>query len=116
VTRPPKQHGTAQNTYLRRAPSSPSKSLLNLASNRDYQGHHGEAEPLLRRALSICEKIAGSENRDAGAILFNLTSNLDYQSRCGEAEPLHRSALEIHEKILGSEHHRTAGTGETSTA
>ena len=47
-------------------------SLNNLAALYDAQGSYGEAEPLYRRALTICETALGAEHPDTLRVKGNL--------------------------------------------
>ncbi len=66
------------------------------------------AEPLLKRALAICEKTLGPEHPDTATSLNDLASLYQAQGRYEEAEPLYQRALSICEKTLGPEHPDTA--------
>ncbi len=63
-----------------------------------------EAEPLMRRALTISEKSLGTEHPNVATGLNNLATLLQNTNRLAEAEPLMRRALAINEKSLGTEH------------
>ena len=65
-----------------------------------------EAEPLMRRALSIDEdeKRYGPEHPRVATHLNNLAALLRVTNRLGEAEPLYRRALSIDQKSYGPEH------------
>jgi tetratricopeptide (TPR) repeat protein len=65
-----------------------------------------EAEPLIRRALSIAEKSFGLEHSDVVTPLHNLANLLLVTNRLEEAEPMIRRALGITEKSYGPEHPR----------
>ncbi|MFY9824086.1 MAG: tetratricopeptide repeat protein [Thermoanaerobaculia bacterium] len=67
-----------------------------------------EAEPLMRRALEIQEKIFGPEHPMVATYLNNLAVLLQATSRLSEAELLMRRALEIDEKNFGKEHPNVA--------
>ncbi len=67
-------------------------------------GFYAEAEPLLRRALSIAEKTLGPENLLTATNLNNLAGLCEWQGKYAEAEALHKRALAIREKALGPEH------------
>ena len=67
-----------------------------------------EAEPLMRRALSIDEKSFGPEHPNVAIRLNNLAQLLQDTNRLAEAEPLMRRALAIDEKSLGPEHPNVA--------
>ena len=65
---------------------------------------YSEAEPLMRRALSIDEGAYGSDHPDVARDLNNLAQLLQATNRLGEAEPLMRRALLIDEGSYGSDH------------
>ncbi|MBI4490635.1 MAG: tetratricopeptide repeat protein, partial [Deltaproteobacteria bacterium] len=67
-----------------------------------------EAEPLMRRALSIDEKSFGPEHPNVAIDLNNLAGLLKDTNRLVEAEPLMRRALSIDEKSFGPEHPKVA--------
>ena len=63
-----------------------------------------EAEPLMRRALSIDEKSYGPDHPNVAIRLNNLAQLLEATNRLGEAESLMRRVLSIDEKSSGSDH------------
>jgi tetratricopeptide (TPR) repeat protein/energy-coupling factor transporter ATP-binding protein EcfA2 len=65
---------------------------------------YAEAEPLIRHALTISEKVLGCDHPNVATELNNLALLLINTHRYAEAEPLMRRALEIDEKKLGVEH------------
>jgi len=65
------------------------------------RAEHGEAEPLMRRALAIDENNFGSEHLDVARDLNNLALLLRETSRFAEAESLMRRALAIAQKNIG---------------
>jgi tetratricopeptide (TPR) repeat protein len=65
---------------------------------------HVEAEPLMRRALSIDEKNFGPEHPRVAIELSNLAELLRATNRHVEAEPLLRRALAIGEESRGPDH------------
>ena len=73
-----------------------------------YQARHNQAEPLLRRSLSIGEKSYGPEHPNVAIRLNNLAQLLQDTNRLEEAEPLMRRALAIDEKSYGPEHPNVA--------
>ncbi len=75
-----------------------------LILNARYKG----AEPLLRRALAIREKVLGPEHPDTAITLGNLSTLYYRKGDYKGAEPLYRRALAIREKVLGPEHPMTA--------
>lgn len=60
-----------------------------------YQARHNQAEPLMRRALSIAEKSYGPEHPSVAIRLNNLAALLQDTNRLEEAEPLMQRALII---------------------
>jgi hypothetical protein len=66
-----------------------------------------EAEPLMRRALTIDEQSYGPDHPRVATDLNNLAQLLKDTNRLAEAEPLMRRALLILEKSLGPGHPRT---------
>ncbi|MEI6270048.1 MAG: tetratricopeptide repeat protein [Methylococcaceae bacterium] len=66
------------------------------------------AEPLIRRALAIREKVLGPEHPKTANSLGHLAGLLEDQGNYGAAEPLYRRALTIREKVSGAEHSATA--------
>ena len=83
-------------------------ALTSKAQAIDALGRHGEAEPLLREALALLERLLGKEHPDTASSLNNLASNLDDKGLYEQAEPLYREALELRERLLGKEHPDTA--------
>jgi tetratricopeptide (TPR) repeat protein len=89
--------------------ADPTSRLMNdLAQLLDAKSLLGEAEPLMRRALAIGEKIFGTEHPKVAIRLSNLAALLQSTNRLSEAEPLMRRALEIDEKSFGTEHPNVA--------
>jgi tetratricopeptide (TPR) repeat protein len=70
----------------------------------DECAEYAGSEPLLRRALAICEASFGPDHPDVGIRLNNLAKVLEATNRHSEAEPLYRRALAIYEASLGSDH------------
>ena len=81
---------------------------LDLASLYYAQGRYAEAEPLLKRALAIKEKVLGSEHPSVATSLNGVAVLYQAKGRCAEAEPLYRRALAIWEKALDPEHPNVA--------
>jgi len=67
-----------------------------------------QAESLLRRALTIREKILPQEHEEMAVSSHNLGEVLRAAGKYGEAEPLLRRGLAIREKIRGPEDPRVA--------
>ena len=68
------------------------------------QGFWHEAEPLMRRALTIGENSYGAEHPVVAIRLNNLAMLLKDTNRLAEAEPLMRRALAIDESSYGADH------------
>lgn len=68
------------------------------------------AEPLLRRALAIREKVCGPEHSDMAESLGNLAVLLQEKGDFAGSRPLQEHALAIYEKVRGAEHPDTATT------
>jgi tetratricopeptide (TPR) repeat protein len=83
-------------------------SLNNLSSLYQAQGRYAEAEPLLRRAISICEQQLGPEHPITALSLNNLSSLYQAQGKYTEAELLLQRAVSIREQQLGADHPDTA--------
>ena len=62
-----------------------------------------EAEPLMRRALAIDERLFGTDRPEVAIDLINLATLLQDTNRMDEAEPLIRRALAIDEHSFGSD-------------
>ncbi|HEX8682703.1 MAG TPA: tetratricopeptide repeat protein [Ardenticatenaceae bacterium] len=70
----------------------------------DYRG----ARFYSKRALTILEKVLGSEHPNVALSLNNLAELLRQQGDYAGAKPLFERALAIREKVLGPEHRETA--------
>ena len=79
-------------------------SLNNLAQLLKSTNRLEEAEPLMRRALSIDETAFGKDHPRVADHLNNLAQLLQATDRVKEAEPLMRRALLIDETSRGTEH------------
>jgi tetratricopeptide (TPR) repeat protein/MoxR-like ATPase len=79
-------------------------TLNNLAHLLQATNRIAEAEPLMRRALDIDEKIYGPDHPSVAILLNNLARLLHDTNRITEAEPLMRRALAIAEKSYGPDH------------
>ena len=78
--------------------------LNNLAQLLKATNRLEEAEPLMRRALTIEEGSYGAEHPNVARGLNNLALLLKTTNRLEEAEPLMRRALTIDEGSYGAEH------------
>ncbi len=72
------------------------------------KARHAEAEPLMRRALAICEKSLGTEHPNVATILNNLAALLQDTNQFTEAESLIRRALAIDEQSFEPDHPNVA--------
>ncbi len=70
-------------------------SLNNLASLYNSQGRYADAEPLLKRALTIQERALGPAHPDVAQSLNNLAELYRAQGRYADAEPLYQRTLGI---------------------
>ncbi|HSR81517.1 MAG TPA: CHAT domain-containing tetratricopeptide repeat protein, partial [Hyphomicrobiaceae bacterium] len=82
--------------------------LNNLALLLEHTNRVSEAEPLMRRALTVDEKSHGPDHSDVARDLNNLAQLLRTANRLAEAEPLMRRALDIDEKAFGPKHPNVA--------
>ena len=82
--------------------------INNLAQLLKATNRMAEAEPLMRRALAIDEKLYGSDHPNVAIRLNNLAQLLRATNRLAEAEPLLRRALAIDEKSHGPDHPNVA--------
>ncbi|HYK53251.1 MAG TPA: FxSxx-COOH system tetratricopeptide repeat protein [Candidatus Eremiobacteraceae bacterium] len=90
--------------------------LLDVANLADRCGEYlrdraeyATAEALSMRALTIREKVLGSNHLDVAVSLSNLATAIWHQGRYAESAPLCARALEIREKVHGPEHLDVAG-------
>jgi tetratricopeptide (TPR) repeat protein len=86
------ERGDNQGVYLANQAFGPLRNLGNFA----------EAEPLLRRALTLDEQSFGLNNPNVATCLNNLAALLHDTNRLEEAEILYRRALAIDEQSFGS--------------
>jgi tetratricopeptide (TPR) repeat protein len=75
--------------------------MNNLALLMKEKALFQDAEAMSRRALSICEKIRGSNHPNVATCLINLAMILQETNQPSEAEPLLRRALAVMEKTFG---------------
>lgn len=78
--------------------------LTNLAQLLQDTNRLSEAEPLMRRALSIDEQAYGPDHPEVAIDLNNLAGLLQDTNRLSEAEPLMRRALSIDDQSFGPDH------------
>jgi tetratricopeptide (TPR) repeat protein len=89
--------------------SEPTARLMNRLGNLyDARTQYEEAEPLLRRALGICEKAYGPNHPQMATGLHNLARLLQDTNRLDEAESLYRQALAIDENSDAPDHSNLA--------
>jgi tetratricopeptide (TPR) repeat protein len=99
-----------------RLPAAQQQALAELlpttvkARELDAQGKYPQAEPLYRKALTVCEEALGPKHPDTARTYNKLAYNLLAQGRAQEAEPLHRKALAVCEKALGLDHPDTGAS------
>jgi tetratricopeptide (TPR) repeat protein len=85
--------------------------LLDLAGDfLRERAHYTEAEPLLIKALSLREKLLGSENLAYAESLYHVARLYYDQGKYTKAESLYLQALSIREKVLGPGHPDVATT------
>jgi serine/threonine protein kinase/Tfp pilus assembly protein PilF len=70
-------------------------------------GEYAAAETHLRAALSIMQRLHGTDHQYVAMSLNNLAGLLQDRGKSAEAEPLFRQALEIGRKVLGDENRDT---------
>jgi tetratricopeptide (TPR) repeat protein len=68
------------------------------------KARYAEAEPLLRRAVDVCEASLGPDDPGVATRLINLSDLLRETNLPGEAEPLVRRELRIDEAYYGPDH------------
>ncbi|MBI4660469.1 MAG: CHAT domain-containing protein, partial [Verrucomicrobia bacterium] len=68
------------------------------------KGDYAKAEPLLERALKICEKALGSDHPSTARAIHNLAILYVWRGKYAKAEPALEQALRILEKVLGQDH------------
>ncbi len=71
---------------------------------------YAQAEPLLQRALAICEHAPDHEDTYIGVILSNLVLLYQDQGKYTQAVRYGRRALDLDEQTLGPDHSETAKT------
>jgi tetratricopeptide (TPR) repeat protein len=78
--------------------------LISLGRTYTALGRYDDAEPLLKRALSIRETKFGDNSEDAGHCHGNLASLYSQQKRVDEAEMHYEKSISISEERKGAEH------------
>jgi tetratricopeptide (TPR) repeat protein len=79
----------------------------NLGQFLSENGLYPAAEPLLRRAHEVCERVLGPEHPDTLGSVNNLAHLLVIRGDYAGAQPLYERVLEARERMLGPEHHDT---------
>ncbi len=74
------------------------KSLSDQGLLYIHQGKYSQAEPLLKRALAIYEKVLEPNHRDVASVLQYLGLLYTEQGKYAEAKPLLARARAIREK------------------
>lgn len=77
---------------------------LDVQRSRQQQANYAKAEPLLRRALAIRERVLGPEHREVALSLQNLATLQRDRGEADESKTLFVRALNILEKVHGPEH------------
>ena len=75
-----------------------------------YKAKYAEAEPLIKRAIELEEKVEGTEGTNVAAMLGSLASLYHDQGKLAEAESLFKRCLKIEEKAFGPNHREVATT------
>ncbi|MGH9385603.1 MAG: tetratricopeptide repeat protein [Vicinamibacterales bacterium] len=79
-------------------------TLNNLGKVLQATGRPDEAEPVLRRALDVGQKVHGPQHVDVAEALSNLGAVMFVRGRLDAAEPYFRDALAIRRAVLGEDH------------
>ena len=79
-------------------------SLGNLAALYMRRQRYSEAEPLLKRTISIYENVLVPDHPDVATLINDVAEQYRKQGRYAEAEPLHMRSLAIRERALGPDH------------
>jgi len=92
------------------SPTSP-QALLEAAADRvalaailDASGRHQEAAETLRNALSVYERVLGTEHYEVAGVLHNLAGVTERAGDPGQASALRARALRIRRRVLGHTH------------
>jgi len=67
-------------------------------------GHYADAEPLLRRAVEIREKVLGPDHPDVARGLNNLGTVYEAMGRYDDAWKYYQRALALKERVMGPRH------------
>ena len=85
-------------------------AMNNLVNILDNEGHHAEAEKLLRDALEIVVRILGPEHPVTLMSMHNLGDILFEEGRYTEAQKTMLDTLNISRRVLGPENPDTAAS------
>jgi len=86
------------------------KSMSDLVSLLDVEGHYAEAEKLERETLDIRRHVLGPEDPESLTSMSQLAWALAQEGRYAEAEKLDREVLASQRRVLGPEHPTTLKT------
>jgi Tfp pilus assembly protein PilF len=92
------------------SPSEKTSLYNSLGDALYYQGKYPEASDSYNEALTIYEKVLGTEQPSIAATYNNIALVYDSQGKYEEALKWNNKALNIREKVLGKEHPDTAAT------
>jgi len=81
--------------------------MNDLALNLNREGHHGEAEKVLRDTLDVRRRHFGPQQPDTLRTMSSLAITITVQSRYAEAERLQSETLDMQRRVLGPEHPET---------
>ena len=85
-------------------------ALTNLGRVQSTLRRYDDAEPLLKRAVMLSERLRGENHPDVAWNLNGLANMYRIQGRLQEAEPLLKRAVTINEATYGATHPETAWT------
>jgi tetratricopeptide (TPR) repeat protein len=77
------------------------QALNNLAALYLYQGRHDDAEPLLKRSVTVFEKSLGPMSPELVEALDNLVGLYKDKGRYADAAPIAKRAAAIRAKAAG---------------
>jgi eukaryotic-like serine/threonine-protein kinase len=84
------------------------RAMSDLGSVKMNMGDYGRALKLFEQALTIQEKVLGSNHTEVANSVDKIGSAFWYMRKYYEAKPYYERALEIREKALGPEHPHVA--------
>jgi serine/threonine-protein kinase len=101
-------HGQVLALRRQLGPDEPSiaVTLNNMGSILLNAERHAEAEPYLREALEVNQRLLPREHPDVALAMSNLATLYRELGRYDEAEPLYREALALRRSVLGPWHPR----------